>query len=323
MASAVGASHGPSYNDFDGVDRNNDGNVDNLNEPLLAPPSRSRTGSLEIEIPGEQGEDGNMSESSGPAARAFTSRFAMSTVFVTLLIVFAVDSFSMERLVTGAGPKLLHEVLGMNWEKLYSLRTLMWTTGASGGRDYMLMGTFGLFCVFGPILRAVLLVSTVILDQCRIGCAVPYLAHAVNFVGSFCAWEVFAIAIIMVQMLMPSITDTIIRNPACGKVSEDGSCLKVEFNVVPSTFVIVVLGGVLLVSFSYIATRTLSKNVLLRHSGRGDRESILSFGRSSGAISSNVMHPNHNYHRLEGIEEEYHPVADEGLEELVFETNDV
>jgi hypothetical protein len=35
------------------------------------------------------------------------------------------------------------------------------------------------------------------------------------------------------------------------------------------------------------------------------------------------MHPNHNYHRLAGIEEEYHPVADEGLEELVFETNDV
>ena len=66
---------------------------------------------------------------------------------------------TMERLVYGAGPKLLHEILGVDWERGYSFQSLMWTTGAAGGWDYMLMGTFGLFCVVGPVVRAALPVT--------------------------------------------------------------------------------------------------------------------------------------------------------------------
>ena len=339
LAAASGASGSAvSYNHFDNMNETNNGIDDsNLDEPLLASSNRSRTGSLEIELPGgDNGEDGNRSESNSPVPRLFSARFVVVTVITMLVIVYAVDAFSMERLVSGAGPQLLHEVLGMDWEKMYSLRSLMWTTGASGGWDYMLMGTFGLFCVVGPILRAVLLVATVILDQCRVSSGVQLLSQTVNFVGSFCAWEVFAVAIIMVQMLMPSITSTIIQNAACATVSEDGSCLQVAFNVVPFTFITVVLGGLLLVILSTVTTRYVTKCALLQEFG--DSGSIISLSTNSPSgvsslllSSSYVMPTNHNYQRLAGIAEEgdaeYHQVADadgNGFEEeLVFETNNV
>ena len=39
---------------------------------------------------------------------------------------------TMERQVDGAAPVLLHDILGVNWERKYSLQSLMWTTGAAG-----------------------------------------------------------------------------------------------------------------------------------------------------------------------------------------------
>ena len=223
---------------------------------------------------------------------------------------------TMERLVYGAGPKLLHEILGVDWQRPYSFQTLMWTTGAAGGWDYMLMGTFGLFCVLGPVARAVLLFLTVLSDQFCV--SVNNLAVIVNFLGSFCAWEVFSIATIMVQMLMPSITDTIIRNPACGTISDDGSCLKIEFNLVPVAFSMVVIGGTSLVGLSWIATgRVMADDK--------DYEFGDSNANNNGGDSplSGVMRQNHNYERLRGIEEGTSGSNGSGgeLEELVFETN--
>lgn len=307
-----------------------DANTGALDEPLLingsagggSASNRSRTSSLEIELPGDRAEEESLSRSIGPPIRLFAARFFVVSLLMTLLVVLAVDSFSMERLVHGAGPQLLHEILGVNWEKLYCLRSLMWTTGGSGGWDYLLMGTFGLFCVLGPILRAVLLVTMVILDQCHI--AFPYLSHSVNFLGSFCSWEVFAIAIIMVQMLMPSITKTIVQNPACAQISDDGSCLQVEFNVVPLAFSTVILGGFLLVGISWVASSRASKNAVVRE--RLDFESDSGLESTGGRMSaslSRVMQANHDYQRLRGIEEEAQLEEGNGLEELVFETNNV
>mmetsp|Transcript_21084 Transcript_21084/g.58615 ORF Transcript_21084/g.58615 Transcript_21084/m.58615 type:complete len:200 (-) Transcript_21084:588-1187(-) len=197
----------------------------------------------------------------------------------------------------------------------------MWTTGAAGGMDYMLMGTFGLFCVVGPVVRAVLLFFTIVLDQCRI--SVDNLAVMVNFLGSFCAWEVFAIATIMVQMLMPSITDTIIRNPACASISDDGSCLKIEFNLVPIAFSMVLIGGSTMVGLSWMATgRALIKDEDYDsvHNGRIPTNSTSQRGISR---LSGVMRQNHNYERLQGVEEGTRTSnSSRGeLEELVFETN--
>lgn len=152
---------------------------------------------------------------------------------------------TMKREAKGAFPMILHEVLGITWEKPYSFQTLMLTTGAAGGWDWMLMGTFALFIVIGPIVRALLVVLTAILPagtkrQCMV-------ASAVDFVGAFCAWEVLVIAVVMTDMLMPTITNTIHNSPKCGVLvpEEGGSCFKVKFDVL-STMGLVAAGGSLL-----------------------------------------------------------------------------
>ena len=226
--------------------------------------------------------------------------FFFAAIVTSLLVLLADDLATMERVVGGAAPMLLHKILGVDWERKYSLTSLMWTTGAAGGWDYQLMATFGLFCVFGPLFRSLLLVLASLLDMTRLSRPmVGPVCTLVNFVGAFCAWEVFVIAIIMVDMLMPSITNTIIQNAVCGQISEDGSCLQVEFNVLSHAFSLIVIGGVLLVSTSCVAV------------GTGAKEDILVAPVVSETPSGG------SYRRIETAED-----AD-ALEELVFETHDV
>ncbi len=290
---------------------------DTLEAPLLGHNSSDPSSALEIEVP--QGFDDEFPRSRNNRhghKKQFSIWFLLATLISLVVVYLGAEMATMERLVYGAGPKLLHEILGVDWQRPYSFQTLMWTTGAVGGWDYMLMGTFGLFCVLGPVVRAVLLFLTVLSDQFCV--SANNLAVIVNFLGSFCAWEVFSIATIMVQMLMPSITDTIIRNPACGTISDDGSCLKIEFNLVPVAFSMVVIGGTSLVGLSWIATgRVLADDKDYEFGG--------SNANNNGGDSplSGVMRQNHNYERLRGIEEGTSRSNSSGgeLEELVFETN--
>ncbi|KAL3909340.1 MAG: hypothetical protein SGILL_008124 [Bacillariaceae sp.] len=291
-----------------------------LEEPLLSGDASaiSASNSLEIEVGGEDLESLSITQR---ITRLFSFRFFLTACFTTVLVFLAVDMFTMERLVYGAGPKLLSDILGVSFEKLYSLRSLMWTTGAHGGWDTLLMASFGLFCVVGPFVRAALLSFMVLLDQFKVN--VSGLATLVSFIGSFCSWEVFAIALVMVQMLMPTITNTIVKNDVCGKISDDGSCLTVEFNVIPIAFSTMILGGIALVVLSSIATGRA-----MRHDGGGGGGSSSSAtgsvsGRGQSALSR-VMTPNHNYQRLQGIEEGVmSDNLENGLEELVFETNQI
>ena len=172
-------------------------------------------------------------------------------------VLLAVNLPSMERVVHGAGPQLLHEILGVNWERTYSLQSLMSVTGAAGGWDNLLMYTFSLFCVFGPIVRASLLLICSFLDSSSgsLRKLVGPTTTIINFIGAFCSWEVFVIAIVMVDMLMPSITNTIVNKPICKEVSDDGSCLQVEFNILQMSFQWIVIGGILLLSTSYVAVK--------------------------------------------------------------------
>ena len=72
------------------------------------------------------------------------------------------------------------------------------------------------------------------------------LRTSIDFVGAFCAWEVFTVAILMVDLLMPSITNTIIRDKRCKLLSQDSqSCLEVEFDM-RHTFWVVIGSGILL-----------------------------------------------------------------------------
>eukprot|EP00934_Nitzschia_sp_Nitz4_P008482 Nitzschia sp. Nitz4//scaffold145_size56662//44435//46408//NITZ4_006564-RA/size56662-processed-gene-0.20-mRNA-1//1//CDS//3329536598//8472//frame0 len=287
--------------------RENTQEGDGLEEPLLG-------GATPLEM------DLGLEERTTSSRRAYR-RSLFSTVFgalamgVTILVLFAVDSNTMERRVFGAGPQMLHDILGVDWERPYSLTSLMWTTGAHGRWDFMLMATFGLFCVLGPVFRGVMLVVAALLDGCHMD-AEP-IANMINFIGAFCSWEVFAVAIVMVQMLMPSITNTIIRNKACEAISDDGSCLQVEFNILPKAFGTIVAGGVLLILFSYGA--------ILRWTDRV----ATSIWRGSPVHGTATFFANHHdYERLPSNGQSAaggNPLlsGDDELEELVFETNQV
>ena len=232
-------------------------NSDTLREPLLINHLELELGDGEADAPTEVRR--RLPQRPGGVFSLSYFAAALASVYVVLL---AVDLDSMERQVHGAAPMLLHDILGVAWERNYSMRSLMWTTGAAGGWDYMLMGTFSLFCVFGPILRSLLCVGVSILDKSAVlrRALVPTASLCINFLGAFCAWEVFVIAILMVDMLMPSITTTIIQKPFCAEISDDGSCLQVEFNVIQNHFQWIIVGGCLLLGASYAAVRQGAKS---------------------------------------------------------------
>jgi hypothetical protein len=56
-----------------------------------------------------------------------------SLPLILYAVTLAVNLPTMQHLVYGGGSTLLHEVLGMIWEKEYSLASLVRTTGYAGG----------------------------------------------------------------------------------------------------------------------------------------------------------------------------------------------
>ena len=177
-------------------------------------------------------------------------------VVTTVVVLLAIFLPTMVRKTDGAFPDVLRRILGINWTKQYSLQTLVTTTGLAGGWDILLMATFSLFIVVGPALRSGL---------CVLDCTqwTPErfrrpLAIAIDFIGAFCAWEVIFVAIIMVGLLMPGVTDTIINYPQCAIVKPDGTCLQVEFNALPA-FALVAVGGFLLLIVALVAVRSFKK----------------------------------------------------------------
>ena len=170
---------------------------------------------------------------------------------------------TIQRNVHGAIPDLLRDVLGVVWNRDYSLWTLVQTTGAAGGMDWLLLGTFGLFVIVGPTTRALLCVVAWWTRPWLQGRTRRQVLASIELVGAFCAWEVFAVAVGMVDMLMPAITGTVVIKPElCSSVSEDGTCLQVNFDLQDAFWVAVVGGGLLLIALS---------NLAFGHSGRRPR----------------------------------------------------
>ena len=202
-------------------------------------------------------ESGDMEDEDETTVRVpirwFSCTHGFFSFLVLILSVFATSWITLERQVNGAIPMLLHQILGVEWGKTYSLRTLSATTGAAGGWDLLLMSTFSLFIVAGPVLRAGL---------CVLGHVLPgrlsTIQTFVDLIGAFCAWEVLVIAVAMICLLMPSITGTILMDSRCLEVDPSGSCFEVEFQVL-QTFGLVLLSGIVLVltsnSFSFFAGR--------------------------------------------------------------------
>jgi hypothetical protein len=56
----------------------------------------------------------------------------------------------------------------------------------------------------------------------------------IPIVGSFCVWEVWMLAIVMIALLMPSFTNTILMNPQCQILDPTiGFCFTVDFEILP------------------------------------------------------------------------------------------
>jgi hypothetical protein len=188
-----------------------------------------------------------------------------------IVVVGATLAITMERRVYGAIPQLLQETLDVVWTKQYNFIWLAYTTALAGRWDYLLMGTFVWFVIAGPILRAVLCViasrynetstmsDTTIVKLYR---TKRYLSTWIDFIGAFCAWEVFTVAVLMVDLLMPSITSTIFIDPRCAQIvstaatnttnidTKNANCFEVEFDVMKNTFWMVITGGVILLLVS-------------------------------------------------------------------------
>jgi len=193
------------------------------------------------------------------------------------LVCYAVTLPTMQRLVYGGGPTLLHQVLGMIWEKEYSLLSLVKTTGDAGGWDTFLMLTFGLFAVVGPIVRSVCLILHVFLglpvallgdcierQQSRrrstsmlrrllyqaMSAFRRALLPVIDALGAFCCWEVLIVALVMIQLEISSITDTIYQDDRCQEADpEHGrTCIEVQFNALDNMLVVGVAWVVLIVT---------------------------------------------------------------------------
>jgi hypothetical protein len=176
-----------------------------------------------------------------------------------VLVLLGILTPSMERIVPGSVPEVVRRVIGFEWRREYSLWTLTEVTGASGGSDFLLMGTFAFFTVLGPVLRAAITIIDLLVPMSK--SMHKRFMTVINLLGGFCAWEVFFVALFLVNMEMPSITNTILdeNTPACVLVSKSDpslskSCFMVEFNLLPS-FGYVVAGGTVLMLVASLAVK--------------------------------------------------------------------
>ena len=202
--------------------------------------------------------------------------------WMTMMVVIAATfAITMERRVYGAIPMLLQETLDVVWTKQYNFIWLAYTTALAGKWDYLLMGTFVWFVIAGPILRSLLCViasrynETSTMTDAAIDALYRTKRHLstwIDFIGAFCAWEVFAVAVLMVDLLMPSITSTILLDPRCAQIisthtngtntdtdKKNSNCFEVEFDIRKNTFWMVITGGVVLLLVSQNIRNNLNK----------------------------------------------------------------
>jgi len=241
-------------------DESNEGDSYDMNEPSLLlreyeEDNHHRGSANDLENGGDEAYHAFIQSTSSQPRYWLSIIGRYTQLALCLVTLFAVGagifSNTIQRTVQGAIPAVLRDVLGFVWNRPYSLFTLVQTTGAAGGWDYLLMGTFGLFVVAGPAIRAVL---------CLLSWLVPLkgsnqqkLLATIELVGAFCAWEVFIVAVCMVDMLMPSITSTVIMKPECKSISDDGKCLEVDFDLQKPFHWILIGGSMLIVLSNWIA----------------------------------------------------------------------
>ena len=277
------------------------------------------------------------------------------------LVYFAITLPTMQRLVYGGVSTLLHEVLGMVWTKEYNMISLVKTTGDAGGWDTLLMATFGMFVVIGPILRSICLILHVALGLplALLGDCIERPRHRttlrlvsyqvttafqkgllpiIDALGAFCAWEVLIVALIMIQLEMPNITDTIYKDDRCLEADPDHgrTCIEVQFNALDNFYVVGVAWFVLIVASWMtvnLAANSEEKNLLKeearyeygqsipkRHQSSGISGGTSSRGSYRGASSgsNDCIENEHQYLPVLQQNQEDEEETKDGLEEIVF-----
>ena len=255
-------SRGSEDMDASNDDSSNEGDSYDMNEPDLIQRDYVGVDHDDMESRGDAAYNEFIESTTQPVSlfshawNYFTLAFCLVTISTVLA---GISSHTMIREVHGAIPEVMEKMLAFVWDKPYSFFTLVQTTGAAGGYDYLLMSTFGLFVVAGPAIRSILCLIAWFFPAHKKGR--QNLLAMIELAGAFCAWEVFVIAVAMVDMLMPAITSTVIMKPECAYVSEDGKCLEVNFNL-QSSFRWIIIGGTFLVilsNFVYESARRPSR----------------------------------------------------------------
>ena len=112
---------------------------------------------------------------------------------------------TMKRTVPGAVANILRDGFGANLTETFSVLDVMRLTGAEGGWDVFLQLVFATFVVVGPIVRA----SAELLLAWGPMSPKPQMSMSflVSSMGSFSAWEVLLLGLVLVDLEMPGITN--------------------------------------------------------------------------------------------------------------------
>jgi hypothetical protein len=176
------------------------------------------------------------------------------------LVLYAIALPTMQRILYIGIPELLENIFVLDWERYYSLVSLMMAIGDDTGAWNLLpVLTFGLFAIVGPFLRSTFLLLHVVLGLPesllgieRLKCCTSRLeAHSamskfrktlvtvIDMLGYFCCWEVLIVALIMIEWEIEPITSTIFKEESC-KLTEPDSCISVQFNMMDAFLIVVV-----------------------------------------------------------------------------------
>lgn len=145
---------------------------------------------------------------------------------------------TMERVVLGSFPQILKKYDDVNLNQTFSLISLSIQSGNGEGATVLLAIVMFIFLVVMPILRAILQFIGLYSIPVSYENTIKFIS-ILGFIGCFCAIEVFFVALILVQIEMPSLTNNIIPpdSTICQTLNLAGYedfCLKIYFNILPN-----------------------------------------------------------------------------------------
>lgn len=174
------------------------------------------------------------------------------------------------------------------------------------------MITFGLFAVIGPLLRSICLILHVFLglpvallgdclERPRQRTTLRMIMYQgtstlrrallpiIDVLGAFGCWEVLLVALVMIQLEIPSITDTIYQDNRCQELDpEHGTtCIEVQFNALDN-FLVVGVAWAVLTAASALAMDIAGDAELNSHNVTGEEEKRYEFGQDIPHRRSNL-----------------------------------